>query len=66
MTLDADAIHRWTNLIVGFNIPRRWLRKLSHNKRLTLIKYVRYVWYKVNDNNPKRVHKPRWLPKKYL
>lgn len=62
----ADAIHRWANYIVGFNIPRWWIRNLSERKRLKLIYYVRYVWFKANDNFPRKVERPKWLPKKYL
>jgi hypothetical protein len=64
--LDADRIHAWANLIVGFNLPRRFVRSLGIGRRVRLIEYVNYVWLKANDNSPRRVERPRWLPKRFI
>lgn len=65
-TLGRDRTYRWANLIVGFQIPRAWLRRLSVRKYVQVIKYVRFVWEKANDNNPRTVKRPRWFPPHYL
>jgi hypothetical protein len=64
--LGADSIHRWANYIVGMSIPRWFIRKLGQKRRLDLIKYVRNVWFRVNDNPVRKVPRPKWLPKKYI
>jgi hypothetical protein len=64
--LGADRVHEWANLVVGFRIPRRFIRRLGPGRRIALIRYVNYVWLKANDNSPRRVERPSWLPKRYL
>ncbi len=63
--IGRDRTYRWSKMIVGFNIPRWFIRGLSKRKLEKLINYVRYVWYTANDNNPRRVARPSWLPKKW-
>jgi len=61
-----DDVHRFANLIVGLNIPRAWLRKLTKNQLTKVVKYVNYIWAAVNDNNVRKVERPSFMPKKYI
>ena len=61
-----DRTYRWANHLVGFNVPRWWIRKLSPAKYEKAIKYITYMWLTANDNIVKRVNRPQWFPKKYI
>lgn len=61
-----DRTHAWANLIVGMNMPRKFIRSLSDARYRSLIAYVRYIWLAANDSNVRRVNRPEWLPKKYV
>jgi hypothetical protein len=61
-----DRVHEWANLIVGFQLPRAYVRSLSRYKFRVLVDYITYVWLTANDNFIPRVKHPSWLPMKYL
>lgn len=65
-TVGRDMVHEWANLIVGFNLPRSFVRGLTKRRFEVLVEFIMNQWLGANDNIVPKMKRPRWLPKRHL